>query len=360
MAQVTPRRAATGYGAEVRRHPTAWGTPLLTVLTLVGVLLWSPPAPAARPGAEPARATGADPDVRVLAISLDGLNPTALTKLGRARLPHLWRLIDEGASTLNARTQVELTITLPNHTSMVTGRRIDAARGGHGVTWNTDEPGTTVQKAAGHPVGSVFSALHDAGLSTALFASKTKFSLFQRSWPAGIDKVVIKEEQDAALAKGVRSDLLTRDRDFTFLHLGGADKTGHARRWMSKPYLDAVRKLDGLVGLILRAHDTHDSLDDLVIVLTADHGGKPGTKKHDDRTLLANYRIPFVVWGAGVADADLYALNPGYQAPGRGRPGLTGRQPVRNGNVANLAADLLGVAPVAGSLFGAQTPLRVS
>ena len=48
------------------------------------------------------------------------------------------RLMAEGASTLNARTVRELTLTLPNHTSIVTGRRVAAEHGGHGVFWNDE------------------------------------------------------------------------------------------------------------------------------------------------------------------------------------------------------------------------------
>ena len=354
LAHVT---SSGGYRAEVFRRIPA----VLTALALGSVVLVAPlpgAAQAARPAASPAPRKA--PSVRVLAISLDGFNPAVLKKLGRAKTPNLHRLIDDGASTLNARSQVELTITLPNHTSMVTGRRIKAAQGGHGVTWNTDRAGTTVQKAAGHPVGSVFSAVHGAGLTTGLFASKTKFSLFKRSWPAGIDRTVIKEERDAQLATAVRNDLVKRHRDFTFLHLGGADHAGHTYGWMSAKYRTVVRRLDRLVGLILTAHDRHPALDDLVIILTADHGGVPGTKNHSDRTAFADYRVPFVVWGAGVADADLYALNPKYRNPQRRQPGAKGTQPIRNGNVANLACDLLGVPHVAGSLFGAKHPLRVN
>jgi len=301
------------------------------------------------------------PDPQVLAISIDALNPDALHRLGHDGAPNLWRLVDEGAATLNARTQVEMTVTLPNHTSMVTGRRIDRRRGGHGVTWNTDLPDTTVQRAAGHGVASVFSTVHAAGLRTALFAAKTKFSLFDRSWRAGIDRVTIAEERDGELVTATRRDLLAVDRAFTFLHLGGADKAGHAHGFLGPQYLAALRRIDALIGKLLHAADAQPALDDLTIILTADHGGPAGLRDHGVATDPANYTVPFVVWGPDIAPADLYDLNPGYRDPGGRRPTYAvKRQPVRNGNVADLATSLLGLEPVPGSLEGATTPLRVS
>lgn len=300
-------------------------------------------------------------DPQVLVISLDGFNPTALRRLGRSGAPNLWRLFDEGAGTLDARTQVERTITLPNHTSMVTGRRIDRKKGGHGVTWNDDRlTPRTVQKAAGHAVSSLFSRVHASHGSTALYAAKTKFSLWDRSWPTAIDKVVIHAEDDAQVVADARIDLVDDDRALTFVHLGSADKAGHASGWLSPAYLTAVERLDALVGSVLTDADTAPELADLTVIVTADHGGVPGAKAHDAVRRPANFTIPFVVWGSGIDHADLYAINPGYRKPGRKQqPPLTGKQPIRNGNVANLALDLLGYPRVPGSIFGKVTPLEV-
>ena len=86
----------------------------------------------------------------VIAVSIDGLNPAAIRALGTEGTPTLHRLIEGGASTLNARTEREQTDTLPNHTGMVTGRWIAAATGGHGVTWNDDRMRPpTVQQGRG-------------------------------------------------------------------------------------------------------------------------------------------------------------------------------------------------------------------
>ncbi|WP_170219251.1 alkaline phosphatase family protein [Nocardioides litoris] len=342
--------------------PRPWrraGAVLLCVAALVAAATL-PVAAADADRADLARRARAD-DPQVLAISLDGLNPSVLTRLGRAGLPHLWRMLDEGAWTLEARSQVELTLTLPNHTSMVTGRRVDRRRGGHGVTWNDDRRRPrTVQRAAGHPVSSVFSVVARRGGSTALYSTKTKFSLFPRSWPGAVDRTVIREEDDAAVVAAARADLVAADRDFTFLHLGAADQVGHASGWMSPAYDAAVRRLDHLVGQVLADARREPALADLTVLLTADHGGVPGTRDHADRRRRADYRVPFVAWGAGVAPADVYAINPGYVRPGRRQPDLAGRQPVRNGDVANASLRLLGLPPVPGSLYGKKRPLEVA
>jgi len=296
-------------------------------------------------------------DTQVLAISLDGLTPAAIRWLGREGTPQLHRLFGQGAGTLNARTQVEQTVTLPNHTSMVTGRRIKAKRGGHGVTWNTHRPGSTVHKAAGEVVGSVFTKVHDAGGRTAVFSTKEKSSIFKRSWPGSVDRSVIKEGRDAAVVKIARRDLLRRDRAFRFVHLGLADATGHAHGWMGDRYLAAVQRLDRLVGRLVRTVRRHDELSSTVIVLTADHGGVPGTRDHGDAGRLADYRVPFVIWGAGVDHGDLYAMNPTYADPGGRRVRFSGAQPVRNGDLANLATALLGVGPVSESLWNRDQSL---
>ena len=286
---------------------------------------------------------------RVLAISIDGLNPDALRELGRDGAPNFHRLLDGGASTLNARTEYEMTDTLPNHTGMVTGRRINRSKGGHGVTWNTDLPGTTVQDAAGHGVASVFSRVHKAGGSTALFASKSKFSLFKRSWPVAIDRFMVKEN-NTRLVRAARRDLAATSRSFTFLHLSLPDVTGHANGFMSPAYVESVARVDQLLGTVLRKIDGSPALtDNLVVVLTADHGGRGASHRKPRR--LANYRVPFLAWGPGqgIGPADLYALNPDYREPGDSRPRYAGSQPVRNGDVANLSTELLGLGAVPGS-----------
>jgi hypothetical protein len=317
-------------------------------------------ATATSPAVQVAAVTGDAGVTTVLAISIDGLNSAALRRLGREGAPTISRLMRQGAATFDARTERELTLTLPNHTGMVTGRRVDAARGGHGVSWNDDrtEP-ATVQEAAGHPVGSVFSVVARAGGNAALFASKTKFSLWDRSWPEGVDRETIRAD-NARLVGDLKDDLRAHKRTFRFLHLSLPDRVGHARGFLSRPYDDAIRRADTLVGRVVGLVERRRSLrEHLAIVLTADHGGNRAG--HYDPTVRANFRVPFVAWGPGVArGADLYDLNPDYAEPGRRRTTYaTERQPVRNGAVANLALDLLGLHAIGGSEHDAAQDLDV-
>jgi hypothetical protein len=296
----------------------------------------------------------------VLAISIDGMSVAAVRKLGRKQLPNLYKFMKAGASTMNARTEREMTVTLPNHTGMVTGRRIEAATGGHGVTWNDDRlTPNTVQEAAGHDVASVFTAVDAAGGSTALFAAKTKFTLWQRSWPDAIDRTTI-DDDNSALADALIADL-GEDRDFRFLHLSPPDVAGHSYGWMSKPYLRAVRKADALVGRVVAAVNSDPVRKaGTTILLTSDHGGHGPS--HDNPRLLDDYRIVFMARGSAVdKGVDLYAINPTYKDPGTRRTtyGMR-RPPVRNGMVANLALDLLDLPPVADSELDVLQDLRLT
>ncbi len=316
-------------------------------MALVSVLVATAPVSAAPPPEPRTAVIDADQVTRVVVISVDGLNPDAITQLGKSGAPTFHRIVAEGATTFNARSEVEMTNTLPNHTGMVTSRRIDLASGGHGVTWTDDRlVPRTVQVAAGPQVGSVFSSLDAAGLSSSLFAAKGKFGLFNRSWPNGVDHTLIRGN-NAKLVKAARRDLRTTWRALTFLHISLPDVAGHHYGWFSPQYMDAVRQSDDLIGRVLTTIGrTDESRDHTLVVVTADHGGLGPS--HLDPRRFGNFRVPFMVWGAGVAaGADLYAINPTYADPGKARVGYDAAlQPVRNGDVGNLVLDVLGLPPI--------------
>jgi Type I phosphodiesterase / nucleotide pyrophosphatase len=308
---------------------------------------------------------------RVIAISVDGLNPRAIQLLGRSRTPAFHRLIRDGAYTLNARTMREQTRTLPNHTAMFTGRRVDRQHGGHGYTDNVDN-GATVHRAAGHYVASVFDVVHDNGGSTALFAAKIKFNIYKRTWNtqggsdrtgrndgrAKIDRFTIDLDNTRLVAK-LTAELRRSPREFTFLHLSLPDRAGHAHEFMGKEYLDAVEQTDRLLGRILKTVADRPELHrHTLVLLTTDHGGEGATHSAADK--LQNYRIPFMAWGPGVpAGGNLYGLNPSFRNPGVSRTNYRGKQPIRNADLANVVTDALDLPRVPGSEFNSTRSLNV-
>ena len=309
---------------------------------------------------------------RVLVVSVDGLGSAAPEQAGLDTFPTLRRLADEGAGTLEARTAYERTLTLPNHTGMLTGRRVLGARGHH-VDVNVD-PGGTVHDRAGRYVPSFFDVVHDHGGATALFTSKDKFVLFDRTWSdAGapdtvgtddgrdkIDRFVYRQNQKRLVRQVVRRLRGRAPDGAVFLHLALPDRVGHARGYLSPAYFDAVRVSDRQVGRILDTVAADPQLAaTTTVVLTADHGGQG--PHHRDPAAPVNYRIPFFVWGAGVAEgADLYALNPERTDPGEGRPKYRESPPIRNTDVAGVVTSLLGLPRVKGGRLRGTTPLEVS
>jgi Type I phosphodiesterase / nucleotide pyrophosphatase len=374
----------------VRRLRTSWPASLIVGAVLIAGCHATPPkgqtlpvlvSPAPSPGL-PAATTMVAPTAptdesadnavdRVIAISVDGLNPQAIQELGKSRTPAFHRLMREGAYTLNARTVREQTATLPNHTAMLTGRRVDDKHGGHGYTDNLDN-GSTVHRAAGHYVASVFDIVHDHGNSTALYASKMKFKLYERTWnthgrpdPIGpndgrakIDRLTI-DGDNTRLVVELTAELRRSPREFTFVHLSLPDRVGHRHKFMGREYLNAVQYTDRLLGRVL---DTVAGRPDLrrhtLVILTADHGGRGAA--HYGASRLQNYRIPFMAWGPGVATGrDLYDLNPDYRNPGTSRSSYRGKQPIRNADLANFVTDVLDLPRVPGSEFDSSRTLNV-
>lgn len=317
----------------------------------------------------------------VVHISVDGLNASLLKSLIDAgSAPNFKRFQDEGASTLNARTDYTHTITLPNHTSMLTGRPVSQPAGmpntvHHGYTSNSTPSTTATLHNAGNRnagyIASTFDVAHDAGLSTALYASKHKFVIYDQSYNAtagaehanGRDKIdtFFAPEDSSVMQTQMLAGLEANDFNYTFVHYADTDDAGHGIGWGTTAWRQAAMKIDTYLGQLFNLVETDPQLAHTTsIILSSDHGGS-GTG-HSTATNASNYTIPFFVWGAGVDHGDLYAMNesvrlnpstirPSYLAPG---------QPIRNGDGGNLALWMLGLDAIPGSLINAGQDLRVT
>jgi hypothetical protein len=307
----------------------------------------------------------------VLLISVDGLRPDALGGVG-ANLSGFARLL-AGASTLDARTDPDWTVTLPNHVSMVTGRFVEGPQGHH---WrHNDVPPPDLRLRADLP--SVFESVAAAGGRCALFAAKEKFVLMTRSWngtdrasedgPIHAYAIRADAHEIAAEIRGFWDAAETASRTFAFAHVMECDIAGHAGGWdlaAGSEYMTAVARVSESLTEIFAWLDAHPQrADRTALILTTDHGGgTPFRNHHGEGRAAANFTIPFAIWtGDGAAVGDLYASNTASRArPGGAdpRPGAPGPPPIRSADAANLALDLLGLPPLPGATVNAAQDLR--
>lgn len=307
----------------------------------------------------------------VIVVSVDGLASHFVDLLATSgQAPTLAALQDRGACTSDARSDPTNTTTLPNHTSMLTALPVNSTPGlpswqSHGYTFNsTPAPGDTLHNRGNPQLGyipSIFDVAHDHGRTTALFASKSKFSIYTQSYnDAGrpdlvgtddgsrkIDHVLI-DTNPVAMTDALIAQLTSEPPELTFAHLAEPDASGHATGWGSEIYLSAVRSMDEQLGKILRALDTLSAVaGHTALIVSADHGGY-GTS-HSAPSNPFNFSIPFCVLAPGVRPGvELYTLlsnrtrppspeNPASDAP---------EQPLRNADAGNLALRLLGLPTV--------------
>jgi predicted AlkP superfamily pyrophosphatase or phosphodiesterase len=221
-------------------------------------------------------------------------------------MPVLKKLVKEGAGTWAAQT-ITPSITLPAHTSMLTGVPAEI----HHITWNDWRPTKGIVG-----VSTIFAAAKQAGRSTAMFAGKEKFRhllqpntvdefYYDRSNAVVVlksdngDKVVKKEGCIFAkmVATNAANYIVKNKPDLCFVHFTDPDTVGHEFGWGSPEQIKAFADVDAALGIIRRAIQQAGIARHSIIIITADHGGHG--KGHvlgtpEDKT------IPWIAWGQGV------------------------------------------------------------
>ena len=322
----------------------------------------------------------------VIVISIDGLRPDAIDEvIEDGRGATFERFKAEGVWTHNARTDYGYTRTMPNNISIVTGRPV-AGDLGHEWTRNNDVGRfDTIHRNKDSYVASMFDVAHDHGLRTALYRSKEKLIIFDQSYDSsdgandttgddnGERKIDIERSSDDDPDDGVKTADLLVDKfladyavgedpiHLSYLHLIDPDEVGHGDRWTMPIYYNAVANIDTYIGNVIQTLESNPVYaGKTTIIISTDHGGEGSS--HSDEEEERNYTIPFYVWGASVPrTADLYELNEtSRKEPGDSRPefGFTD-QPIRNGDIANLALNVLGLPAVPGSAINSQQDLSI-
>jgi hypothetical protein len=329
----------------------------------------------------------------VIAISVDGLRGDFLQtfiETAPAEFPNFVRLRNQSAFTYNARCDFSHSITIPNHLGMLTGRPVLQPAGmpntvHHGYTSDVPGPSETVH-LNGNPAvpykASIFDVVHDRGLTTAFYASKDRLTICDRSYNAvngaldavgadnGKDKIdftQIVESGTPTLRSTLTNHIAGSLERFTFFHIAETDYAGHSSGWSTAAgsgYRNAVKAADTHLGAILNAIEARPTLAGKVaMILTADHGGGGfSATSHLESSVFGNYNIPLFISAPGfVGGSDLYVYFSNRVSPANDRPDYAAPgQPLRNTDVGNLVAALLGLPPIPGSLSRPELTKPVS
>lgn len=225
----------------------------------------------------------------IVLISVDGLRPDVAL---RANMPTLRTLLREGSFTFWAKTTA-VSLTLPSHTSMVTGVIPDK----HGLTWNSDIP-LSVPVYPRRP--TVMELATQAGYSTAMVAGKSKFSALNRpgtityvSVPKGKDSTSSTEE----VATNAAHIILSHKPNLLFVHFPDVDIAGHTKGWGSDEQVAAIEHTDTQLARVFAALDKAGIRQSTVVILSADHGGAGLIHGAED---VRSRHIPWIATGPGI------------------------------------------------------------
>jgi predicted AlkP superfamily pyrophosphatase or phosphodiesterase len=230
-------------------------------------------------------------------ISIDGCRPDLLL---RADTPVIHGLLPHASFTFWARTTAE-SVTLPSHTSMLTG----VVPIKHQIQWNMDLP-------LEHPVypayPTLFQLAKKAGYTTAMAAGKSKF--INLAVPGSLDEQFVPDEskiEDPQVTDQAVAFIRDHQPQVLFVHLPSDDNVGHAKGWGTAEQLAALATADTCVGRVIKAVDDAKLTDSTAFIITADHGGFGRVHGPDDPR--CRY-IPWICFGPGIRqNLDLTTLD---------------------------------------------------
>ncbi len=230
----------------------------------------------------------------VIIISMDGMRPDRLLL---ANMPTVRGMIARGAYSFWAKTTA-VAITLPSHTSMLTG----VTPRKHGIEWNKDLP---LSEPVYPNFPTIFEMARRVGYSTAMTTGKSKFDALNKPGTIQYVRMPSKDEDDNDNSLAAAIKIITTHRpEVMFVHLPEVDKRGHKFGWASAEQFAAIERTDGHIKALLDALAVAGIAERTVVILTADHGGAGKTHGPDDPR---SRHIPWIITGPHVKPGDLTA-----------------------------------------------------
>lgn len=262
----------------------------------------------------------------VFIVSFDQATPAGIAK---ANMPLFKKMAEQGAHTWESYTIIP-SVTLPSHTSMLTGVGIQK----HQLDWNNYDPAKGKVK-----VPTIFSLAKAQGITTAMFVAKEKFE--HLNLPGSVDKFYWPKADSTCgnIAREFAENVAELKPGLCFIHFGDPDTKGHEFGVDSPEKMQAYADTDAALKVVVDAVDAAGLTESSVFILTADHGGhdfkdsKGITRGTHGSSLPEDVTTPWVACGKGV------------------KPGATVTSAVVIYDTAATALWLLGV-PVPESFWG--------
>lgn len=247
----------------------------------------------------------------VIVIGVDGMSPDGAQK---AVTPTIDSILKVAAYSWKCEAVLP-TSSSPNWASMIMGAPPEK----HGVTSNAWQPHKqTIElecegtKRNGKPSGmwpTIFGELRRQKPESNI-ACFNEWLAFNRLFEKG----VVNRQRDANLLqaashkgyKGITrmaTNYFKRKKpDFMFVHLDLVDHAGHHDGHGTQAYYDAVSVADKMIDRIVQVVKASGKLENTVILITADHGGKGhghGGDSPEERF------VPWILTGPGVVNGEL-------------------------------------------------------
>ena len=257
------------------------GVALTALLVHQWFFTW-PPAPSLVPTRLTASA-GQQRCKRFIVIVIDGCR---FDRLQEANTPYLDRFRSEGVDYVNTAT-VYPARTVSGFSSMFTG----APPTVHGMTSN-------FVPSLGVKCESIFDALRRGGLSGRLVGIAHLVDAFGDDVET-VTAVTHNDEIDDALVARAKAVMERDEPDLLVLQLLSVDQTGHARGSYNAEYLEKIELSDQKIEEFLDWCREKGYLENVTLLVTADHGQGIGIGGHGHMSPTEIY-VPCMMRGEGV------------------------------------------------------------
>lgn len=227
----------------------------------------------------------------VLLIGVDGFGAYAIPK---AEMPHLKKLIENGSSSLAARSVLPSSSAV-NWASMLMG----AGPTFHGYTeWGSQVPEIpSIATTKNGLFPSIFSLIKDQRSSVKTAAIYSWGGIGYLLEKELIDFVVPTKEDETLTVSEASRIIKTEKPLFTFVHLSEPDNVGHGIGHDTPDYYAELKKVDQRIGKLIASVKEAGIEDETIIMVTADHGGID--KGHGGKSLV-EVQIPWIISGPGI------------------------------------------------------------